>query len=301
MTVDIPTRAPEQAPDNGRRGLRGGPQITLGRSPRSNGRAPLVVGGQPRANLLPPEIVLKRKQLKTRRALRFGVVLVAIGTAAACVGTFGVSAAAQVQLQVTQQAQNALVLEQAKYQEVRDVQLTIATIKAGQEVGASTEINWRDFLFELQKTLPSGVILKTVKVEGGTPMEAFLQSDAPLLQGNRVGSISFSAYSKTLPSIPDWLRGLTKVPGYVDAIPGSVTEDGSGYSAEVLMHFNEGAFSLRFDPEHMAEVAAAEAAAAKSDGTIKSMKPAQPETTDTDTTTDESADADGSTTDGEGN
>jgi Tfp pilus assembly protein PilN len=283
MTIDIPTRAPEQAPDSGRRGLRGGPQITLGRSSRSNGGAPLVVGGQPRANLLPPEVILKRRQLKTRRALRFGVVLVAIGTAAACVGTFGISTAAQVQLQLTQDAQNRVLMEQAQYQDVRDVQLTIDTIKAGQQVGASTEINWRDFIMELQQTLPAGVILKTVKVEGGTPMEAFLQSDAPLLQGTRVGSISFSAYSATLPDIPNWLRGLTKVSGYVDAIPGSVTEDeGSGYSVEVLMHFNEGAFSMRFDPEHMAEVAAQEAAAAKSDGTIKSMAPAEDEPTTTD-------------------
>jgi hypothetical protein len=48
------------------------------------------------------------------------------------------------------------------------------------------------------------------------------------------------------------------------------------------MHFNEGAFSMRFDPEHMAEVAAQEAAAAKSDGTIKSMAPAEDEPTTTD-------------------
>ena len=287
MTVDIPTRAPEQAPDGGRRGLRGGPQITLGRSPRSNGRAPLVVGGQPRANLLPPEIVLKRKQLKTRRSLRVGVVLVAIATAAACVLTFGVSSVAQVQLQLTQQAQNALVIEQAKYQEVRDVQSTIETITAGQEVGASTEVNWRDFINALQKKLPSGVRVLTVKAATGTPMTAYEQSDAPL-QGLRVGSISFTATSKALPSIPDWLRGLAEIPGYVDAIPGSVKqEDGGGYTVEVLMHFNQDALSLRFDPEHVAAAeAAAEAAAiaeSKSNGIVKLMTPAE---TETDATTD---------------
>jgi hypothetical protein len=272
MTVDIPTRAPEQAPEGGgRRGLKGGPQITFGRSPRSNGKAPLVVGAQPRANLLPPEIILKRKQLKTRRALRFGVVLVAIATGAACVATFGVSTAASVQLLSVQQQQNTLVLEQAKYQEVRDVQLTIDTIKAGQEVGASTEINWREFLTELQGKLPKGVTLQIVKAEAGSPMSVYLQSDAPLLQGQRVAGIAFTAYSKTLPDIPDWLRGLQEVTGYVDAIPGSVKQEGSGYTAEVLMHINEEAFSLRYDPAHVAAAEAAEAAAAKSDGTIKSL------------------------------
>lgn len=289
MTIDIPTRAPEQqASEPTRRGLKGGPQITFGRSPRTVGKAPLVVGGQPRANLLPPEIVLKRKQLKTRRALRFGVVVVAIVTGALCVASFGVSTAAQVALGATQAQQQALVLEQAKYAEVSNVQLTIDTIKAGEEVGASTEVNWRSFILALQKTLPSGVTVQTVKAETGTPMNAFVQSDAPLLQGQRVGAITFSATSKTLPSIPGWLRGLEKVPGYVDAIPGSLKQEGSLYTVEVLMHFNQEAFSLRFDPEHVAAAEAAEAAGQKSDGTIKSMTPA--------------ANADGTTTDdGEGN
>ncbi|MEO7897350.1 MAG: hypothetical protein ABIR65_08650, partial [Pseudolysinimonas sp.] len=96
MTVDIPTRAPEFTPGDDRRGRRGGSAPKPGRM--TVGKAPLVVGGQPRANLLPPEIILKRKQLKTRRALRAGVLLVAVATAAACVLTFGVASVAQVQL-----------------------------------------------------------------------------------------------------------------------------------------------------------------------------------------------------------
>jgi Tfp pilus assembly protein PilN len=292
MTVDIPTRVPEQqAPDGGRRGLKGGPQITFGRAPRNVGKAPLVVGGQPRANLLPPEIVLKRKQLKTRRGLRFGVVVVAIVTGVACVSTFGVSSVAQVALSSTQQQQQALVLEQAKYAEVSNVQLTIETIKAGEQVGASTEINWRDFINTLQKALPSGVVLELFKVDAATPMATVVQSDAPLLTGARVGTITLTAYSKTLPSIPDWLRSLEKVPGYVDAIPGSVKQEGAGYTAEVTMHFNELAFSNRFDPEHVAAAEAAEAAGHKSDGTVKSMTPAATD----------GASTDDSTTDGEGN
>jgi Tfp pilus assembly protein PilN len=288
MTIDIPTRAPEQqAPDGGRRGLKGGPQITFGRS-RSVGKAPLVVGGQPRANLLPPEIILKRKQLKTRRALRAGVVLVAIVTVAGCVATFGVSSVAQVQLAASQQQAQALVLEQAQYAEVKDVQLTIQTINAGQQVGSSTEVNWRDYVVALQKTLPDGVKLETVKIEAGTPMTAYVQSDAPL-QGQRVGVITFSATSKTLPDIPDWLRGLAAVPGFVDAIPGTVKSEDDHFLAEVTMHFNADAFSLRFDPDHVAAAAAAAAAGSKSDGTVKSLDGT-------------GSDADGSTTDdGEGN
>jgi Tfp pilus assembly protein PilN len=279
MTVDIPTRpAEQQAPEPPRRGMRGGPQITLGRS-RSVGKAPLVVGGQPRANLLPPEIILKRQQLKTRRALRAGVLLVAVVTAAACAGTFGISSVAQVQFAGAQQAQQALVLEQAKYSEVTDVQTTIATIEAGQRVGTSTEINLRDFLTKLQATLPAGVVVTTVKIEVGTPMAAYQQSTAPL-QGERVGGITFSAVSSSLPNIPTWLRSLEKMPGFVDAVPGSVKTGSGGFEAEVLMHIDAGAFSERFDPATVAAAEAAAAAAARSDGTVKSMVAATPATGD---------------------
>jgi hypothetical protein len=275
MTVDIPTRAPEQAAPGGDRRH----SVSSLRSGRSVGKAPLVVGGQPRANLLPPEIILKRKQLKTRRTLRAGVLLVALATAAGCVATFGVSSVAQVQLAIVQQQQTDLVLEQAGYQEVRDVQLTLETITAGQQVGSSTEVNWRSFIQEIQDNLPAGVALQTVKVETGTPMQAYPQSDAPL-QGIRVGSISFTASSAALPNTAAWLRALDDMDGFVDAIPGSVKQEGGAYTAEVLMHFNEQAFSQRFDPAHVAEVEAAAAAAAKSDGTVKSLVAAVEATTD---------------------
>ena len=271
MTLDIPTRPQEQqAPVDdrrNRRGLKGGPQITFGRTPRAAKGAALVVGGQPRANLLPPEIILKRRQLKTRRALRVGVFFVFIATVAACAGVFALSSVSQVALTLAQDRQAQLVEQQLQYQEVRDVQSTITTIHAGQEVGASTEINLNDFLARLQKSLPKGVVLKTVAIDSATPMVPFPQSELPL-QGARVGSITFTATSKTLPSIPDWLRALEKLPGYVDATPGSVDLTGGTYTAQVLMHFNEQAFSQRFDPDHMAEVAAQQA---HSSGEVKSM------------------------------
>jgi hypothetical protein len=207
MTVDIPTRAPEQqSPDEGRRSRRGGPQITLGRS-RSAGKAPLVVGGQPRANLLPPEIILKRAQLKTRRALRVGVFFVFVATVAACVGVWGLASVAQVQLSLAQDRQAELANEQLTYSEVREVQNTIATLEAGRQVGGSTEINWRDYLTLLQQSLPAGVTLQTVTMDSGTPMTAFAQADSPL-QGQRVAALTFTATSAALPSIPDWLRSL---------------------------------------------------------------------------------------------
>lgn len=307
MTIDIPTRPVEQAPpqETRRRGLKGGPQITFGRSPS---KQLLVVGGQPRANLLPPEIILKRKQLKTRRALRVGVFFVLVGTAAACVGVWAFSSVSTVALTAAQDQQAALVEQQLSYGEVKDVQSTISTIQAGQMVGDSTEINLKDYLSELSRSLPKGMVIVTVEIATGTPMQAYTQASTPL-QGPRLGTVTFTAASKTLPTTADWLRALEKMPGFVDVLPGQVSLTDGIYLSDVTMHIDEGALSMRFDPEHMAAEAAREAAAAKSDGTIKSMTPKGDTSTDgtgtgtdgTGTDTTGTGNADGSTTDEGGN
>lgn len=295
MTIDIPTRPAEQQapPEPRRRGLKSGPQITLRRSQPK--KQMLVVGGQPRANLLPPEVVLKRKQLKTRRALRVGVFFVFVGTVAACGAVWALATGSQVALTASQDQLAALAQEQLGYSEVRDVQSTIETIKAGQQVGSSTEINFTEYLRLLQASLPEGMTLKTAAFDLGTPMVAYAQSDTPL-QGERVGSITFSTSSATLPTTGAWLRSLEKLPGFVDATPGSVTLDNGAYTSQVVMHIDGDAFSMRFDPERIAEEEAHAAAAAASDGTVKSMTAETPEVP-VETGADGSA-ADGSTEEG---
>jgi hypothetical protein len=107
-----------------------------------------------------------------------------------------------------------------------------------------------------------------------------------------VAALTFSATTPTLPSIPDWLRAMVKLPGFVDAIPGSVTRSGDSYVTQVLMHIDSGAFSLRFDPD-------APKPAVPSDGTIKSLTPAVDSHADTGGDSGDGA-ADATTADGEG-
>lgn len=267
MSLDTTTRAPEAPVEEPRKifGMTIAPPKKPGGG--SGKAAALVVGGAPRANLLPPEIILKRTQLKTRRGLRVGVLFVAIAVAAGCLGSVAFSTAAGVQLASASATRDGLVLEQAKYSEVTQLTDTIATIEAGQQVGASTEIAWRDYLTALQATLPAGVSLQAVQITSGTPMSAFSQPLGPL-QGNRIASLQLSVQSSAFFSIPDWLRSLATLKGYVDANPGSVTQSGNVYSAEVTLNINTDAFSLRYDPTAVAEreAAAAEAAGTTTEG-----------------------------------
>ena len=206
------------------------------------------VGGAPRVDLMPPEIRLKRSQLRTRRTLRLallGVFLVVVGASAA---TWALSALAQTSLASAQAQQQALLVQQAKYSSVTTIQNAITLIKAGQVVGDSTEIDWQDYLVKLQATLPAGVALTTVTIGTADPLTAYAQSSTPL-QGDRIATLAFTATSPSLPSIPVWLDGLKTLPGFVDATPGQVTLANAVYSANVTMHFGTAAFANRFDPK----------------------------------------------------
>ena len=208
----------------------------------------LVIGGESRAQLLPPEVLLKRKGKVVRRRLGFVVLLVALLVIS---GTALVRAQAQqakASLAIEQANTQSLLMQQRKYVEVRKVQQQVDTIIAAQQVGTATEINWEQYLTSVQATLPPNVTIDTINIDSATPFAPYTQATAPL-QGARIATLSFTAKSSTLPEVPAWLDALTTLPGYADASPGSVTRNETGaYSVSITMHINEAAFTNRFAP-----------------------------------------------------
>jgi hypothetical protein len=208
--------------------------------------ANLVVGGESRVDLLPQELRVKRKGKVIRRRLGFLVVLVAVVVVglSALVRAQGIQAKSD--LSIAQADTQSILLQQRKYGEVSAIQKQVATIQAAQQVGTSTEINWKNYLISVQTTLPPNVTLDSVNIDSATPFASYAQASAPL-QGERIATLSFTAISSTLPQVPQWLIALATLPGYADANPGSVnrTETGS-YSVNITMHINQAAFTNRF-------------------------------------------------------
>ncbi|MGO4104371.1 hypothetical protein AB4Y63_10500 [Leifsonia sp. YAF41] len=210
----------------------------------------LVIGGEPRVDLLPPEVRKERQARVVRRRLGLGVIgvllIVVLGAGAAT----ALSIQAQAQLLAEQSRTGELLAEQAKYMEVRTVQNQVGLVRAAQQVGASTEINWKDYLQKVQATLPAGVTIDTVDVDSASPMAIYVQPTAPL-QGARVATVNFTAKSTGLPDVPTWLTALTTLPGYADALPDSVTlDEATGiYTVSITMHVSDAAFAQRFVEE----------------------------------------------------
>ena len=207
----------------------------------------LILGGEPRVDLLPPEVSKHRQAKAVRRGLGIGVVgLLVIVLAGAAAATY-VSGQAEEHLLAAQANTAGLLAEQTQYGEIRTAQAQVDLVKAAQQVGVSTEIDWKAYLLGVQGTLPAGVAIESVTVDSASPILLYAQPTVPL-QGARVATVGFTASSATLPDVPAWLNGLATLPGFADALPGSVIldETSGAYTVTITMHVNEAAFAQRF-------------------------------------------------------
>ena len=207
----------------------------------------VTIGGEPRVDLLPPEIRVQRTAAAVRRRLGYGVILLIVLVAGGS-GATGIQAIqAQASLASEQALTANLLVQQRKYIQVRSVQDEVSLIQAAQQVGTSTDIDWKKYLSQVQATLPANVTLDTVTIDSASPLTEYAQATAPL-QGARVATLSFTAKSAILPEVPAWLNALTSLPCYTDASPGSVTLDPTTgvYTVDITMHINQAAYTNRF-------------------------------------------------------
>jgi Tfp pilus assembly protein PilN len=206
----------------------------------------LIIGGEPRADLLPPEV----KAGLRGKALQRGLLIAVLAVVLLVAGGVGVATWQAMQGQSTLLAAQSrtaeLLTEQGKYLQVRQVQDAVKTTIAAQQVGGSTEIDWKDYLQRVRALLPDDVAIDSVTIDAATPLAPYGPATAPL-QDARVATLVLLVTSPALPEVPDWLRGLRGLPGFADATPSAITRTESGaYQVSVTLHINDEAYSGRF-------------------------------------------------------
>jgi hypothetical protein len=208
----------------------------------------LVVGGLPRVDLLPTEVLVDRRQRASVRRAWLGVLVVAVAVGAATLLASASAIQSDGRLTEARQQTDSLLVQQQQYGDVRSVETQSDLLRAAQSVGGSTEIDWQSTLQRVQDSLPAGVSITGVQIDSATPMAAYEQAASPL-QGRRVATLTIDAASPTLPSVPAWLDSVSKVPGYVDANANSVTLDTSTnvYTVDMTIHLNETVYDGKYD------------------------------------------------------
>jgi hypothetical protein len=213
-------------------------------SPRKH-EVKLVLGGQPRADLLPPEIRVEAKARRQRRSIAaglMGVLLIAVGGYALATAIAGGSQGALTnELART----DGLLLEKGRYTEVSRLAAQVDAAVTARQIATSTEVDWKTFLADSAALMPPEMSVATVSVTSATPMTPLDQAEGPL-RPVRVVEIVFTARSSTLPDSADWLEAQQSLPGYVDASVTSINADGGAYMSNLTLHLDEEAYWNRF-------------------------------------------------------
>jgi hypothetical protein len=209
----------------------------------------LVLGGEPRVHLLPPEVIAGQKSRALRRIIAGSLVGVLVvmgaGTAAA---TWHAHQAAQ-RLLTAQTLGDNLLAGQLEFSSVLQVQAAVDAAVAARQLGTATEIDWKEYLDDIRGLLPGDAVIDSISIDSTSPLVPYAQPTVPL-QASRVATVNLTVTSAGLPPVPDWLEKFRELPGHADSAPGAITRtDTGGYTVTLTLHINEDAYLGRFaDP-----------------------------------------------------
>ncbi|WAC66366.1 hypothetical protein OVA14_00770 [Agrococcus sp. SL85] len=208
-------------------------------------KQPLVVGGVPGVDLLPPEVRIAKRSRRTRRGVVAAAVAVVVLAGSGAVAAKAQSLVAELQLAEGEARTIELLQAQAAFGEVTDVQTEIDERSAARAVATSQEIAWASVVTEIRGMVPAGSTLATIVADGATPMTAYGQSVVPL-QGPRLATVTFTIVGPSAEDAAAVLDRLAEMDGYVDAHVQSRSALEGIVESELVLHLDGGALSNRF-------------------------------------------------------
>ncbi|MFM9877194.1 MAG: hypothetical protein ACKVOG_05005 [Rhodoglobus sp.] len=205
----------------------------------------LVVGGEPRVNLLPPEVAQRKKARSARRGLVALVILVLLAVA----GGYAFAAVqvelARAELAAAQARTAELLGEQLKYSEVTAVGGQVLGVTSARTVAVSTEVLWNDLYKLIRDRLPEGTTLASLIVDGRAPWEPEPVPAGPLRQP-RVATVTFVISSPGPIAIEPFVAKIADLDGFADITPDVVERSESLYSTTFTYNLTMDALSGRF-------------------------------------------------------
>jgi len=208
-------------------------------------RTALVLGGEPRVELLPPEVGVRAQAASLRRVATLGVIAAVVLVGGAYTLASLNNARAQVELTEAQERTSSLIAARQKYAEVSSATALADSIVAARALNASTEVLWSSLITEVSTKLPAGVSIESATMKARSPWESTLAPSGPLRQA-RVGTVSMVLASPTIVDATTVIRGLETIPGYADATPDALTGGGGSYRLTITFNVGDKALSGRF-------------------------------------------------------
>ncbi|HPG75258.1 MAG TPA: hypothetical protein PLU61_03635 [Rhodoglobus sp.] len=214
-------------------------------SKRSERDAAVAIGGEPRVNLLPPEVAQRKKARSARRGLVALVIVVLLAVA----GGYGFvtirAIGAQAEYAAAQARTAELLAEQMKYSEVTSITGQVQAVKDARSVALSTEVLWNNYYTKIRDVLPTDSTISSFVADGRAPWEPETIPLGPLRMP-RVATITFVVTSAAPFPVADFVAKLAKIPGFADATSDVISREGEGYTTQFTLNLGTEGLSGRF-------------------------------------------------------
>jgi type II secretory pathway pseudopilin PulG len=206
----------------------------------------LVLGGEPRVQLLPQSVRDKEKAAITRRRLAMLVVLAIVLVG----GGYGLAwmrnGVAQQQLETARQATEVILAEQAQYSEGTRASALVAGITAARQSVTVNEIAWADVVGQIAALAPQGTTLDAATMVAQAGWEPPLSVEGPL-RTPRIALLTLSFGGPSPIDAAALTLQLSQLKGYVDSrFDSSILGDDGRYVTVIRIMLDSDAASGRF-------------------------------------------------------
>jgi hypothetical protein len=217
-------------------------------SARADKGQQLVLGDEPRVDLLPPEVHARAKMHALRRMLGLVVVLAVVVVAGGYLFATIRSAAAEAELSAAQDRTLELLAEQGEYSEASAASDLVDAALTDRVTVVSNEVPWADVIDAIRRLLPPETTLDSATMTARSPWAQEMVTQGPL-RAPRVATITFDVKSPSLLDTPAVVRALATIPGYADATPDLVVRNDTTFITTITLNLNAGALTDRYADE----------------------------------------------------
>lgn len=209
----------------------------------------LVLGGEPRVDLLPPEVLQATKARRARGLLGVAVVVVVLLVA----GGYGFAMlraiSAQSDLAVAQAATVALLDQQTQYAEAAQTANLLSASEQTRALATTNEIVWAE-VFDVISANMSAAGYRAWTASAPDPWAPALVPDGPLREP-RVASMKLTVVTLSPPDAAALFSKLNTIKGIADATIDEIVfgDESALYETKITINLNADALANRFADE----------------------------------------------------
>lgn len=205
----------------------------------------LVLGGEPRVQLLPPSIKQREKNRALRRRLGMLVAFAVVVTVLGIGWAYLQKTQADMELEAANNETTAILAQQQQYAEAAQLANLVSRATEAERAVTSTEVLWQSAFLAIREHIPGGVTLIGYDFLVPAPWEQPLLPEGPIRE-ERSAKLVLELRGDDYAPAATFVERVASIYAFADIKIDSVSYDDGVYVTKVAMTFDADAISGRF-------------------------------------------------------